>query len=343
MSENHSQAKFHYTRKSRATGYNSRPAKGIPLTTSAENLRLILGLRLRGLRDERGWTLKQLAERSGLSISYLSEIEQGRKYPKPEKLLALAGGLSVAYDELVAMAAGESLQPVESLLRSPLIGGFPFEVFGVRPEDVVRLLTEAPDRARALARAFVDLGRTYDLELEDVLLSALRSYQEMHHNYFPELEDEATRFRAAHGWSGRQVPGADEMVTILEGLGIAVDDQRLAQSPPLEGLRSVYLDGRTSGRKARLLVNGQLMASQRAFVLAREIGYRVLGLKERALTSSWIEVDSFEQVLNNFRASYFAGALLLDREAFERRPRRPSSPTSDSVRAICWASCAPTK
>jgi XRE family transcriptional regulator, fatty acid utilization regulator len=50
-------------------------------------------------------------------------------------------------------------------------------------------------------------------------------------------------------------------------------------------------------------------------VLARELGYRVLGLAERAMTSSWIEVDSFEQVLNNFRASYFAGALLLDRES----------------------------
>lgn len=148
------------------------------MTTGAESLRLILGLRVRGLREERGWTLKQFSQRCGLSISYLSEIEQGRKYPKPEKLLALSAGLGITYDELVASSGGDGQQPIEALLRSPLIGGFPFEVFGVRPEDVVRLLTEAPDRARALARAFVDLGRTYDLRLEDVLLSASRSYQE---------------------------------------------------------------------------------------------------------------------------------------------------------------------
>jgi transcriptional regulator with XRE-family HTH domain len=32
-------------------------------------------------REERGWTLQQLAERAGLSVSYLSEIEQGKKRP----------------------------------------------------------------------------------------------------------------------------------------------------------------------------------------------------------------------------------------------------------------------
>ena len=56
------------------------------------------------------------------------------------------------------------------------------------------------------------------------------------------------------------------------------------------------------------------MPSQKAFVLAREIGYRVLGLTERPATSTWIKVESFEQVLNNFKASYFAGALLIDRD-----------------------------
>lgn len=295
------------------------------MTTGAESLRLILGLRIRGLRQERHWTLKQFSQRCGLSISYLSEIEQGRKYPKPEKLLALSAGLEIPYDELVASSGGEGLQPIESLLRSPLIGGFPFEVFGVRPEDVVRLLTEAPDRARALARAFVDLGRTYDLRLEDVLLSALRSYQEMHHNYFDDLEEAASEMRARCGWTGRPAPSGDRLLAALTGeFAITVDEQRLSAAGPLAVLRSVYLEG----KPARLLVNPRLLPSQRAFVLARELGYRVLHLKERALTSSWIAVDSFEQVLNNFKASYFAGALLLDRQAlrgdletFFARPR----------------------
>ena len=64
------------------------------------------------------------------------------------------------------------------------------------------------------------------------------------------------------------------------------------------------------------------MPSQKGFVLAREIGYRVLGLTKRALTSTWIKVESFEQVLNNFKASYFAGALLIDRDVLREDLRR---------------------
>jgi transcriptional regulator with XRE-family HTH domain len=287
------------------------------MNASPESLRLILGLRVRAWRGERGWTLKAFGERSGLSISYLSEIEQGRKYPKPAKLLALARGLGVPYDELVALSAHDN--SVESLLRSPLVGGFPFEAFGVRPEDVVRVLSETPERARALARAFVELGRTYDLKLEDVLLAALRSYQEMHDNYFPDLEEAAASFRLEHGIAGRTAPTAELLRGILgTRYGYRIDDTQLEGVEELRTLRSVFVDGKLP----RLLINPRLMPSQRAFVLARELGYRLLGLKERAVTSSWIQVDSFEQVLNNFKASYFAGAVLLDaatlREEMER-------------------------
>ena len=57
-----------------------------------------------------------------------------------------------------------------------------------------------------------------------------------------------------------------------------------------------------------------LSERQKKFILAREIGYQVLGLADRAMTSAPERVDSFEQVLNDFKASYFAGALLINRE-----------------------------
>jgi hypothetical protein len=82
----------------------------------------------------------------------------------------------------------------------------------------------------------------------------------------------------------------------------------LRRDPALAGQRSVY----AAGNPPRLHINGRLLASQRAFVLAREIGYRHLRLDERVATSNWLRVDSWEQVLNNFKASYFAGALLID-------------------------------
>ncbi|HEX9953096.1 MAG TPA: XRE family transcriptional regulator, partial [Rubricoccaceae bacterium] len=60
-----------------------------------------------------------------------------------------------------------------------------------------------------------------------------------------------------------------------------------------------------------LYVNGRLLPEQLAFVYARELGFLELGAAHRPLTSSWIQVDRFEQVLDNFRGSYVAGALLL--------------------------------
>jgi len=66
--------------------------------------------------------------------------------------------------------------------------------------------------------------------------------------------------------------------------------------------------------RPRLLLNPRLEVSQKAFVLAREAGYRVLGLRSRSLTAPPDREDSFEQVLNDFKASYFAGAVLLPRQ-----------------------------
>jgi hypothetical protein len=61
-------------------------------------------------------------------------------------------------------------------------------------------------------------------------------------------------------------------------------------------------------------VNPALSERQKKFILAREIGYQVLGLLDRAMTSAPEKVDSFEQVLNDFKASYFAGCLLINRD-----------------------------
>ena len=47
----------------------------------AENLRFILGLKLRKLRQGKGMSLSGLAKGAGISVSYLSEIEAGRKHP----------------------------------------------------------------------------------------------------------------------------------------------------------------------------------------------------------------------------------------------------------------------
>ena len=53
----------------------------------------VLGAHLRGLRQQRGSTLQEVAQRAGISMQYLSEIERGTKDPSSEMISAVAGAL----------------------------------------------------------------------------------------------------------------------------------------------------------------------------------------------------------------------------------------------------------
>ena len=98
--------------------------------------------------------------------------------------------------------------------------------------------------------------------------------------------------------------------------GLRLDFERIGERPELERLRSVLVPA-PRGRRASaptLLVNGRLLPEQQAFVLAREIGFRELAIAERPLTSSYVNPTTFGEVLGQFQASYFAGAVLLGRD-----------------------------
>lgn len=56
-------------------------------------------------RKVRQWTLKTLAERSGLSVSYISDIEHGRTTPSFETLDKLATAFDMSANELFGVVA----------------------------------------------------------------------------------------------------------------------------------------------------------------------------------------------------------------------------------------------
>lgn len=275
----------------------------------ADNPRLILGLKVRTRRHQLGQTLQSVAQRSGLSVSYLSEIEKGKKYPKPERLLQLAGALDVPFDELVSLQVADELSELKLAFGSPLLRGFPFELFGLEPESLVSLVSGDPERGSALLRAISEVGRSYDVHVEHFLLAALRAYQQLHANYFDDLERQATLFRREQDWEPERRMTVAELASVLQRRwGYEIEEKKIGEDPDLSGFRSVFVPG----HQPILHLNPRLMKSQTAFVLAREIGYRFLDLRERAESSPWLGVESFDQVFNNFKASYFAGALLID-------------------------------
>lgn len=60
-----------------------------------------VGRRISDVREERGLTQRQLAEKAGISIAFLSEIENGKRNLSSGKLLRIADELSVSTDYLL--------------------------------------------------------------------------------------------------------------------------------------------------------------------------------------------------------------------------------------------------
>lgn len=60
-----------------------------------------VGARLRAARTARGWTLDDLAERSGTSTSTISRLESGKRQASLELLLPLVRLLGIRLDDLV--------------------------------------------------------------------------------------------------------------------------------------------------------------------------------------------------------------------------------------------------
>jgi transcriptional regulator with XRE-family HTH domain len=76
--------------------------------TATDDALALVGPRLRALRQERGVTLRDLSDETGISVSTLSRLESGQRRPTLEQLLPLARAHRVSLDELVdAPATGD--------------------------------------------------------------------------------------------------------------------------------------------------------------------------------------------------------------------------------------------
>jgi len=63
---------------------------------------MTIGQRIREKRKERGLTLKQLAEATGLTVTYLSDVERGATQPSLKTLGRVATGLIISTTDLLS-------------------------------------------------------------------------------------------------------------------------------------------------------------------------------------------------------------------------------------------------
>lgn len=276
-----------------------------------ENIRLIFGLKLRQLRQERNLSLAALAKIAGMSASYLNEIEKGKKYPKTEKVLVLAETLKVPYDELVSLKLTRNLAPLNDLLTSHLITDLPLNIFGFDLGKMVEWLYDSPAKIGAFISTIIEIARNYDKQKGDFYFKALRSYQEINDNYFPDLEEGVEAFIDKFEINTDGPIDYEHILSILcTEFDFKVEEYSLEEYPELESSRYVYIPG----AQPQLLLNPRLNMPQRLFVIGRELAFNMLEIAERPRYSMLLQVDSFDHVLNNFRAAYCAMALAISRE-----------------------------
>ena len=66
------------------------------------DMRLLVGRNLKRIRVERGLTHEELAERSGFSQQYISDMERGRRNPTIVSLWELAQAIGVTPVDLIS-------------------------------------------------------------------------------------------------------------------------------------------------------------------------------------------------------------------------------------------------
>src|SRR5262245_35547231 len=274
------------------------PTSGIP------------GRKVRALRTQAG-----LAERLGISPSYLNLIEHDRRSLSAALLVRLAQTLDL---DLRSLAEGLDARLVADLLEvfaDPLFEG------AAPPESEVRdLAISSPDAARAIAR----LHQAYEaarssaralaaqvLDREDVpgMASAeispdlVTEFLQKHSNHFPDLEAEAERV-----WKDGHLQGEDLFLALNHYMekrfGVTV---RMLKVGEMQGAVRRY-----SPETKTLQLSEVLRRGSRNFQIAYQIGLLENStLLDRLTRDPVLSSDEARSLGRVTLASYFAASVLM--------------------------------
>jgi predicted transcriptional regulator/transcriptional regulator with XRE-family HTH domain len=291
-----------------------RVGRGAESTVHADRL----GAKVRILRRREGLSQVQLAERLGVSASYLNLIESNKR-PLPAALLIK---LAQLFDvDVGSFATDEDARLVADLTEAfadPL-----FEDADITSVDVREVAAASPLAARAvlsLYRAYQEARATSDNLSSRLTDGEIAGVDRLHMpneevsdliqqrmNYFPEIEEGAEALcHDARLSTDDLYPG---LIRYLERQGIQVKVARWGTEP---GTLRRYDEAE------RTLVLSELLPTRsRTFQLAHQIGLMTQRAKIDAIVGDARLTTSDSRALARVAlANYFAGAVLMPYGAF---------------------------
>lgn len=270
--------------------------------------KIYAGITLRETRARARLTQRAFAQSLGVSLPYLSQMENNHRPVSAGVLLRLASEYSI---DLGRMAVGDAERMAVDLaeaLADPL--------FDTTPDmnDLRLATTNAP----AFARAFLDLYRAHRdgqerLAALDEALGAgaqnaaaspweeVRDFFHYCDNYIDAIDRAAERFATAPP----QMPPLERAISALNDLGLMVETAELGGGP-------VYLrDGR------RITANASASRETLAFQLNHLLALEAHGdLLEATLELARFRSDVARDICRLGLANYFAGAAMMPYSRF---------------------------
>lgn len=130
----------------------------------------------------------------------------------------------------------------------------------------------------------------------------------MHNNYSADIEEASREFKNYFSIDAELPYKATFLEEQLYELyHIKVNRTGLSKKPNLKTIRSYY-DKNTK----QLFLRKNLHGAQENFLIGRELGYQFMKIEDRAFETTILKIDSFDKLLNYYKASHFAAALLMD-------------------------------
>lgn len=168
-----------------------------------EEINQQVGLALKQLRQQRGWSLDQAAQACGVSKAMLGQIERGESSPTVVTLWKIAGGFHVPFSYFMADSGASSVLP--DLYHGPQPGQTRVMGEGIR---VTTLLPFEPSLGYELLRVELPVGCEYhsvphdEGAIEQVILLSGSMAVWLEGKWHSLADGEVLRFRAnqAHGY-----------------------------------------------------------------------------------------------------------------------------------------------
>lgn len=269
------------------------------------------GVKLRETRTRIGLTQKAFADRLGISLPYLSQMENNHRPLSAGVVLALAQEFGLDVAELSSGDSERMVSDMREALADPVFGN------DLPPLGDLRL---AASNAPALARAFLDLHRAYQqgqerlASLDDALgrdsarnlpspWEEVRDFFHYCDNYIDAVD------RAAEHFAGRG-PLEETAREALAAHGVELE---IVEDAPLRSFDAA---------QGRLVLSASALPATRRFQMLHQIALLTRGdLLEATLDLARFRSDVARDIAKIGLANYFAGAALMPYGAFHDAAR----------------------